>query len=126
MRISIDIKGQRVQLAVQIINGVLWAHHEGKTYTFENPDLLKKRGKKTHQARNPFEIIAPMPGKVTKILVKESDTVKMGQPLLIMEAMKMEYTLKAEADASVQKVDCKLGDQVVLGKKLILLKEVTA
>jgi len=42
-----------------------------------------------------------------------------GQVVLVMEAMKMEYTLKSEIDGKIQKIHAKVGDQVSLGQKLI-------
>jgi pyruvate carboxylase subunit B len=50
------------------------------------------------------EIVSPMPGKVTQVLVKEGDKVAAGDGLLILEAMKMENRLTAEAPAIVRKV----------------------
>lgn len=49
-------------------------------------------------------IIAPMPGKVLKVLVEEQQQVEAGTPLLVLEAMKMETTLSAEAPAIVTKI----------------------
>ena len=55
---------------------------------------------------------SPMPGKVLKILVQAGDKVKKGGPLLILEAMKMEYTLQVQGDGMVKKVHCVEGEQV--------------
>ena len=53
-----------------------------------------------------------MPGKIVKILVKKGDKVKKGEPLLIMEAMKMEHTIKAQNEGIVRKIFFKEGEQV--------------
>jgi biotin carboxyl carrier protein len=63
-----------------------------------------------------------MPGKVTKLFVSDGQEVKKGDSLLVMEAMKMEYTLKADANGSVEKITAKTGDQVTLGQLLVQLK----
>ena len=55
---------------------------------------------------------APMPGKVVKVSVKAGDEVKAGQVLLVTEAMKMETSLKAKADARVAEVRFKEGQKV--------------
>lgn len=49
---------------------------------------------------------APLPGRVIKVFVAAGDTVVAGQALLVMEAMKMEHTLRASADASIDAVHC--------------------
>lgn len=68
-------------------------------------------------------IYAPMPGLVVSINVKEGDTVKAGEGVLILEAMKMENGVSAPRDAKVVKVCVKPGDQVESGSLLIELEE---
>ncbi|MBV9418677.1 MAG: biotin/lipoyl-binding protein, partial [Alphaproteobacteria bacterium] len=58
------------------------------------------------------KIVTPMPGKIIQLLVKPGEAVKKGQPLAILEAMKMEHTLAAPADAKVRSVEVSQGDQV--------------
>jgi len=65
-----------------------------------------------------------MPGKILKILVKEGERVAAGQPLLVMEAMKMETTLAAESPAIVRKVRATVGRMVDHGDVLIELSPV--
>ncbi|MGH7815549.1 MAG: biotin/lipoyl-containing protein [Candidatus Binataceae bacterium] len=67
------------------------------------------------------EIVAPMPGKVLKIMVKAGDRVKAGQPLAAIEAMKMETVLCAESAAIVKRVRVQPGDSVDHGAVLIEL-----
>jgi acetyl-CoA carboxylase biotin carboxylase subunit len=57
-------------------------------------------------------ISAPMPGKIAQLLVKPGEAVKKGQPLAVLEAMKMEHTLAAPADAKIAGVEVSQGDQV--------------
>ena len=64
-------------------------------------------------------LMAPMPGKVVKLLVKEGDTVTEGQPLLIMEAMKMQNELRAVSEGVVVKVTTSEGATVETGSVLI-------
>ena len=64
---------------------------------------------------------APMPGKVVKVSVKAGDEVKAGQVLLVTEAMKMETSLKAKADARVAEVRFKEGQKVEKEDLLIVL-----
>jgi acetyl/propionyl-CoA carboxylase alpha subunit len=64
---------------------------------------------------------APMPGEVVRIMIKEGDTVKAGQPMLILSAMKMENTIEAPADGRVEAVLVKEKDQVKADQTLVTL-----
>ncbi len=83
---------------------------------------------------NPFEpdlssiggaanIIAPMPGKLLKVLVSNDDAVTEGQPLAIIEAMKMEHTLSAPFDGEVDQVFYSEEDFVDADATLITFKD---
>jgi 3-methylcrotonyl-CoA carboxylase alpha subunit len=60
-----------------------------------------------------------MPGKVISFAVKTGDKVAKGQPLAVMEAMKMEHTIAAPADGTVQELLYGPGDQVAEGAELL-------
>ncbi len=62
-----------------------------------------------------------MPGKVVSILVKAGDKVTQGQPLAVMEAMKMEHTLSAPRDGEVAELLYAPGDPVSEGAELLRL-----
>ena len=64
-------------------------------------------------------IIAPMPGRIVKVLVTPGDTVESGTPMVVIEAMKMENELTAQHAAKVGTVLVKPGDTVEGGAKLI-------
>ena len=66
-------------------------------------------------------LVAPMPGKIIAVAVKAGDQVKSGQRLLVMEAMKMEHSIHAPADGTVDEVFFGVGDQVDDGVELIAL-----
>ena len=67
------------------------------------------------------EILAPMPGKVLKLLVRDGDLVEAGQAMVVIEAMKMETTLAAESTAIVKHVRVAEGQTVDHGAVLIEL-----
>jgi 3-methylcrotonyl-CoA carboxylase alpha subunit len=71
-------------------------------------------------------LTAPMPGKVVSFAVKAGDTVRKGQPLAVMEAMKMEHTIAAPADGTVAELLFAPGDQVAEGAELLKLAVATA
>ncbi|WP_373790451.1 acetyl/propionyl/methylcrotonyl-CoA carboxylase subunit alpha [Achromobacter insuavis] len=64
-------------------------------------------------------LTAPMPGKIISIAVKAGDSVAKGQPLLVMEAMKMEHTISAPPDGKVEELFYAVGDQVTEGAELV-------
>ena len=64
-------------------------------------------------------LTAPMPGKVVSFAVKAGDKVAKGQPLAVMEAMKMEHTIAAPADGTVEELLYAPGDQVTEGAELL-------
>jgi biotin carboxyl carrier protein len=66
---------------------------------------------------------APMPGVVTRILVSVGDLVKKGQPLLAIEAMKMEHVIRAPRDGTVARLAARAGEMVQGGVALVELGE---
>ncbi|MCL4170231.1 UNVERIFIED_CONTAM: hypothetical protein GTU68_052468 [Idotea baltica] len=71
------------------------------------------------------QLIAPMPGLVKVLTAKTGDAVTKGQPLLVLEAMKMEHTLRAPRDGAIGEVLVSEGDQVTDGTLLLALAEET-
>jgi 3-methylcrotonyl-CoA carboxylase alpha subunit len=66
-------------------------------------------------------LTAPMPGKVIAFLAKAGDAVTKGQPLAVMEAMKMEHTIAAPRDGTIEELLYAVGDQVSEGGELLRL-----
>ncbi|CAB5707830.1 acetyl-CoA carboxylase biotin carboxylase subunit [Comamonas aquatica] len=85
----------------------------------ELPDPLAHAGE--HGAEG-GRLTAPMPGKVVSFAVQAGDAVTKGQPLAVMEAMKMEHTIAAPADGVVQELLYAPGDQVSEGAELIRIE----
>ncbi len=67
------------------------------------------------------QMTSPMPGKILKIFVKVGEEVTQGTPMLVMEAMKMEHTIKSSKSGLVEKIYFKEGDQVQGGVELVKL-----
>jgi len=74
-------------------------------------------------ADGPGTILSPMPGKILDVKVSDGDMVEKGQPLLIMEAMKMEQTITAPRDGKVTGLGLKAGDQVTGGAVLLTIAD---
>jgi propionyl-CoA carboxylase alpha chain len=60
------------------------------------------------------QVVCPMPGLVVSIAVKEGQEVKAGEPVAVVEAMKMENVLRAEIDGTVKKINAKPGDSLAV------------
>ena len=65
------------------------------------------------------EIVAAMPGRVVEVSIEPGQEIKAGEVLLILEAMKMQNEIRAEADAVVREVACRPGDAVEAGAVLV-------
>lgn len=112
-------------LSVDIALKKMTIRHQHTTYdlVFKNElDLvLDKMGIKRAVDTINTDVKAPMPGKVIDVVVKEGDQVAKGDAILILEAMKMENVLKAEADCSVKKVLVKSTENVEKNQILVEL-----
>jgi len=73
-------------------------------------------------AGGPQRVIAPMPGKIVKVLVKPGDIVAARQGLIVIEAMKMENELRASRDGQVKDVHVVEGDLVEAGRLLTVIE----
>src|SRR5690606_33830319 len=86
-----------------------WILVEGASYLLTLEDPFRALA---GEAAGSGRIVAPMPGKVTAVLVEAGDTVAEGAALLRLEAMKMEQALSAPHDGIVERLDCAVGDLV--------------
>ena len=68
-------------------------------------------------------LVAPMPGKVIDVKVRKGSKVKAGDTLIIIEAMKMEHSIKATETGKIAKVMVRLDDQVNNGATLLVLEK---
>jgi biotin carboxyl carrier protein len=118
----IEVAGKKLDGYAQLIQGKLWVHRQGETFVIDQQKQSRRR-KSVEGKSSTTQIVSPMPGKITKILVETQQSVEIGQAVLVMEAMKMEYTLKSELSTSIEKILVKVGDQVQLGQLLVKLSE---
>jgi 3-methylcrotonyl-CoA carboxylase alpha subunit len=91
----------------------------GAHYTLHYNDPMAHAGEAEAEGGR---LTAPMPGKVVAVLVNKGQDVKKGEPLVIMEAMKMEHTIAAPHDGLVEDVLYAVGDQVADGAPLLAFK----
>lgn len=81
--------------------------------------LLEKMGLNNQTSGKVNNIKAPMPGLIVALKVAEGDVVKAGDPLIILEAMKMENIIKSPGEGIVRSVSVKKGDSVEKNQVLI-------
>lgn len=67
-------------------------------------------------------IKSPLPGVILEVKVKEGDTVKRGQTLMILEAMKMENDIKSDRDGKVTSIRVSKGESILEGTDLIIIE----
>jgi pyruvate carboxylase subunit B len=84
--------------------------------------LLERLGFRTNEMTEAGKINAPMPGKILEILVSTEENVQRGQPVMILEAMKMENEIKAPAPGTVSGIYVKTTDSVEKNQPLIEIK----
>ena len=94
---------------------LLAVHEDGRTLFTRLDPLAYEQSEEVSD----FRLSAPMPGNVIRVLVKAGDEVSSGQPLLVMEAMKMEHTIVAPANGIVEEVLFQPGDLVQNDAKLV-------
>ena len=107
-RVAVPLATETHADAIRLGNGNIAVMKDGETFVVHQYDPFAAAEESSASDR----IVTPMPGKIIQLMVRPGDTVKKGQPLAVLEAMKMEHTLSAPADALVATVDVSQGDQV--------------
>jgi len=114
-KMVLNLKGKNRPVILVDTNYVV----DGQEFTIESPPTRRSRTKS--KVADPAQMKSPMPGKILKILVDVGDNVIQGTPILVMEAMKMEHTIKASKAGKIEAIHFKEGDQVAGGVELIKL-----
>ena len=110
-------RGDRTWRAIAVADGHRrWVFVDGQVAIVE---VHPKSAERTHRRSGPRPLTAPMPATVAKIVVTANQSVKKGETLLLLEAMKMELPIRAPADGVVKKLHCKEGELVQPDNSLI-------
>ncbi|MEE4298127.1 MAG: biotin carboxylase N-terminal domain-containing protein [Pseudomonadales bacterium] len=124
-RLTVEIDGVRLDFtALRDETGsapVIVLLGERGARAFEIVDELA--GALARDEQVPGSLLAPMPGQVIEVKVAAGDTVAAGDALLVLEAMKMEHTIRAPHDGQVRSVAYRSGDRVEEGSVLVELEE---
>ena len=103
-RVSAGASGQQVSVG-------------GRTYTVSREVVDSDRPASARGGDGRLE--APMPGTIIAVHVKEGDHVRAGQPLVVLESMKMHNEIASPLDGVVRKVSCRAGERVNFGQVLV-------
>ena len=122
-RASTGGREHRVQVMKDDPDGPVRVRIAGRTYTVEVQDerqlLMASLGIGTGAGTVAPELKAPMPGLVLKVLVEPGQQVAKGDPVIVLEAMKMENVIKAPGDARVDTITVGNGTAVEKGQLLL-------
>ena len=115
-RLDADLDGRRMRADVVRSGTTVTVAVDGAIHEIEVIDPLAATALDETVAG---DVRAPMPGRVVAVLVEAGQTVAEGEPLLIVEAMKMEHTVRAPVDGCIERVRYRPGDLVEDGADLI-------
>ena len=121
--VTFMVDGERHTAHVAVNGSTCYVAIDGDVLEVSVPDVRRLRRQKHHQSEDSLSAI--MPGQVAKVLVNVGDVVKRGQPLLILEAMKMEIKIAAPHDGRVTKVSVKQGQMVDRAQTLLEISSAT-
>jgi len=113
--IDVAMGGRTVRAATARDARGVWVSVAGRVYRFE---VAHRHADARGAADRSGEVLAPMTGRVASVAAREGSTVREGDLLLTIEAMKMEFKVVAPLSGSVREVACAAGDRVELNQVL--------
>jgi biotin carboxyl carrier protein len=122
--LSLLLQGQSYEVHIrESPDGVLRLQTGFKEFTAEVVDPRAWRGRRhgAVEAEGRQQVVAPMPGKVVRILVQAGDQVAAGQGLLVVEAMKMQNEIRSPKGGTVERLHVKEGQPVNAGEVLCIV-----
>jgi 3-methylcrotonyl-CoA carboxylase alpha subunit len=120
-QIEIEWNGKKQKATVMKQGKKLWMHVDGEVICFEG----KAGSSRKSQAQFHFgPLKSPMPGKIMKVNVKPGDVMDAKKTLIVLEAMKMEYSIKVPEKTKIKTVSCNVGEQVKEGQVLLEVEKV--
>ena len=120
---SVLVRGRSFEVRLPAGGPANTVSAQGRRFSVEvrNPRDAS-RGSKSALGSGRQNVVAPMPGKVVRLLVKQGDAVETGQGLAVVEAMKMQNEMKASRPGRVIEVRATAGDTVGAGDTLLILE----
>lgn len=113
------VNGEDFHISAVVLDDAIYIKDKAQVFSafqkiaYHNPLLVTKN------ASHATNLSAPMPATVIDVLIKTGDSVKQGDKLLILEAMKMEHIIRAPFDGVIAQIGAAKGDKVEEGKQLV-------
>lgn len=138
--LPVTVDGQPLQVAVSCVDGpeqlewimiegrsheivvdrdLRWLHSHGRRHRLEVRDL---EASVTRPVSGDGRVKAPIPGMITRVLVAAGDRVEAGQPIIVLEAMKMENEITAPAGGTVEELGVSEGAAISTGDTIAVIK----
>ncbi len=120
--LSIDLGGREIKCVVSESNGDKYLFIDGEVFEVTPVELTgRKKGGGTESEK---DLRSPISGNVVKVDVEEGDEVEAGDVVMVIEAMKMEYIIKAPWNGVVDEVHYEEGEQIDIGQETVnIIKE---
>ena len=118
----------KIKIGDRVIKSVITEGNREK-YVFVDGFVFKVKPveltgkKKPSKKQEEGDLTSPISGKVVSVKVKKGDKVKKGEVLIVIEAMKMEYLIRAPYDGKITKVNFKDKDQIEIGEKTVEIEK---
>jgi acetyl-CoA/propionyl-CoA carboxylase, biotin carboxylase, biotin carboxyl carrier protein len=110
---AITTAGERVEWAYAYEGDHMWVGHGGRAWRVRQAST-----EEAHEAQVHGDLRAPMPGSVLLVPASVGDSVRTGDPVIVLESMKMELTITAPVDGEVKEITVAVGDQVARDQSL--------
>jgi biotin carboxyl carrier protein len=114
--LAYEVKSERVASELH-----LWVGSSRFSVEVRDPRSLRGRARAAED-HGPRKIVAPMPGKVVRLLVREGDEIEAGAGVAVVEAMKMQNEIKSPKKGTIQKILVSEGSAVNAGDVLIVVE----
>ncbi|HEY7095535.1 MAG TPA: biotin/lipoyl-containing protein [Terriglobales bacterium] len=122
LSILVDGKAYEIKRERSALDTHLWVGSERYLAELRDPRSLRSRRSGAEDEKGPRKLLAPMPGRVVRILLKERDQVEAGRGVLVVEAMKMQNEIKSPKSGVVQKIIAAEGANVNAGDVLAIVE----
>jgi biotin carboxyl carrier protein len=120
---SVLIGGHSFEVRVEPAHGGLRVHAGKQEYRIDidDPRAWRRRRGGALEAEGRQEVVAPMPGKVVRVLAKQGDEVQAGQGLFVVEAMKMQNEIRSPKKGKLERLLVTEGQVVTAGEPLAVV-----
>lgn len=119
-RFRVVLNGEQHVVYAVAARDAVWVFLNGRTYLVESSHSARSGRRQHHDDQD--ALASPMPATVERITVEQGQSVAAGDVLIVLEAMKMELTIKAPRDGRIKAIGCRAGELVQPGVPLIELE----